>query len=73
MKKHVQGSALVQAIVGRDGRVERMQLLRSFDAKYGLDEEALVAARQWTFNPATRDGQPVRMLVAIELSFTLRK
>jgi TonB family protein len=73
MKAHVEGSVWVQAIVGVDGRVERVRLVKSLDSVNGLDEEALKAARQWTFNPATRAGQPVRALAMMELTFTLRK
>ena len=73
LKAHIEGSAWVQAIVGVDGRVERVRLVKSLDTVSGLDEEALKAARQWTFNPATRAGQPVRALAMLELTFTLRK
>ena len=41
MKAHIEGSAWVQAIVGVDGRVERVRLVKSLDAVNGLDEEAL--------------------------------
>jgi TonB family protein len=50
-----------------------VRLVKSLDPVNGLDEEALKAARQWTFNPATRAGQPVRALAMLELTFTLRK
>ena len=73
MKAHIEGSAWVQAIVGVDGRVERVRLVKSLDSVNGLDDEALKAAGQWTFNPATRNGQPVRALAMMELTFTLRK
>jgi TonB family protein len=73
LKAHIEGSAWVQAIVGVDGRVERVRLVKSLDPVHGLDEEALKAARLWTFNPATRAGQPVRALAMMELTFTLRK
>jgi outer membrane biosynthesis protein TonB len=37
-----------------------------------LDQAAEYAARQWRFNPGTHLGQPVAVLVTIELKFTLR-
>jgi TonB family protein len=37
----------------------------------GLDEKALEAVRQWRFDPATQDGQPVAVLVNIEVNFRL--
>jgi TonB family protein len=73
MKAQIQGAAIVQAIIGVNGQVERTRLVKSLDAEHGLDEEALKAAQQWTFTPATKDGTPVRMQVTLELTFTLRK
>src|SRR4029079_3612632 len=45
MKAHIEGSAWVQAVIGADGRVERVRLVKSLDPVNGLDEEALKAAR----------------------------
>ncbi len=71
---HATGAALVEAIVGVDGTVENVRLLKAVDVnhRYGLDEEAMKCARAWTFNPATKDGVPVRVAVTIELTFTLK-
>jgi hypothetical protein len=45
--------------------------VRSLDPTFGLDSEAVNATRQWRFKPGTRLGQPVPVLVTIELSFAL--
>jgi TonB family protein len=73
MQRGLEGVALVEAVLGEDGRVQQVRLLKSLDPKYGLDAEAIKAAKQWTFTPATKDGQPVRMIVTIELTFSLRR
>jgi outer membrane biosynthesis protein TonB len=39
---------------------------------YGLDEKAFEAIKSWKFRPATKDGSPVSVVVAIEVSFQLR-
>jgi tetratricopeptide (TPR) repeat protein len=39
---------------------------------FGLDQSAISAVKQWRFAPGTRDGQPLPVLVEIEMSFTLR-
>jgi hypothetical protein len=44
---------------------------RSVDSKFGLDDEAIKAVTQWRFSPGTRFGEPVPVLVEIELSFRL--
>ena len=72
MDHHIAGRAVVQALVGVDGVVENVRLLKSLDPKFGLDQEAIKRARTWTFNPATKNGVAVRMAVTIELSFTLK-
>jgi outer membrane biosynthesis protein TonB len=37
-----------------------------------LDKEAMKAAAQWLFEPGTRDGKPVNVLVTIAIAFTLK-
>jgi protein TonB len=67
----IQGTVLMETVVEPDGTVDRVKVVRSLDAKYGLDAEAVKAARQWTFKPGMKDGKPVAVLVTIELAFTL--
>ena len=72
MRAKVQGTVWVEAVVLPDGTVGEAHVTRSLDSVFGLDNEALKAARQWRFTPGTRFGQPVPVLVTIELTFTLR-
>jgi TonB family protein len=72
MRAKVQGTVLIEAVVLPDGTVGQVQIVRSLDTVFGLDQEAMKAARQWRFAPGTRFGQPVPVLVTIELTFTLR-
>src|SRR5207247_10319546 len=72
MRAKVQGSVLVQCGVNADGSVGDARVVRSLDPVFGLDEEALKAARQWRFRPGTYRGEPVAVLITIELTFTLR-
>jgi TonB family protein len=44
----VQGTVIVQALVGSDGRVQRTRVLQSVQ---GLDPAAETAMRRWRFNP----------------------
>ncbi len=72
MRAKVQGIVLVEAVVQQDGTVGSVHVVRSLDQTFGLDQEAVKAAKQWRFVPGTRFGQPVPVLVTIELAFTLR-
>jgi protein TonB len=49
-----------------------VSVVRSLDTTYGLDAEAVFAAKQWRFNPGMKDGAPVAVRVTIEMTFTLR-
>jgi protein TonB len=72
MRAKVQGTVLLECVVMPDGSVGKVQVIRSLDSTFGLDQEAIKAARQWRFTPGTRFGEPVAVLVTIELTFTLR-
>ena len=49
-----------------------IKVIKSLDKVFGLDHEAVKAARQWRFLPGRRLGQPVPVFVTLELMFTLR-
>jgi protein TonB len=72
MRAKIQGTVLLECVILPDGTVGRVEVVRSLDPTFGLDQEAIKAARQWRFVPGTRFGEPVAVLVTIELTFTLR-
>ena len=72
MRAKVQGVVLLECVVDSGGGVDNCSVQRSLDRTFGLDQEAIRAARQWRFKPGTRFGEPVPVLVTIELTFTLR-
>jgi periplasmic protein TonB len=72
MRHKIQGVVLLECIVNKDGTVGDVKVKRSLDRLWGLDDEAIKAARQWRFIPGTRLGEPVPVIVSIELSFSLR-
>jgi TonB family protein len=71
MGAKVQGTVWIECVVEVDGTVKRTRVSRSLDTQHGLDREAVAAARQWRFEPGTRDGAPIPVVVTIELAFTL--
>jgi len=72
MRAKVQGSVWLECIVLPDGSVGNVRVTRSLDRQFGLDEEALLAAKQWRFKPGMVGGRPVAVAISIELTFTLR-
>jgi protein TonB len=72
MRAKVQGRVVLECVVLPDGTVGQVDVVKSLDQTFGLDQEAIKAAKQWRFAPGTRFGEPVAVLVTIELTFTLR-
>lgn len=72
MRAKVQGEVLLRCVILPDGSVGRVEIAKSLDNVFGLDQEAIKAARQWKFVPGTRLGEPVAVRVTIALDFTLR-
>lgn len=72
MRAKVQGSVWLECIVMPDGTVGDVKVTRSLDPIFGLDQEAIKAAKQWRFRPGMRQGEPVPVIITIELTFTLR-
>jgi protein TonB len=68
----IQGTVLLAAVVLPNGTVGDVTVLQSLDAAYGLDNQAVVASKQWLFAPGMKDGLPVAVRVTIEMTFTLR-
>lgn len=66
--KH-QGTVMLALIVGPDGRTRDIRVVNKLGM--GLDEKAVESARQWKFQPATKNGQPVAVAINIEVDFTL--
>jgi TonB family protein len=68
LAEKTQGTVILQLVVDRDGRPTRIQVVRSLDP-IGLDEQAVLAVRQWRFEPGRLAGTPVDVLVTVALDF----
>jgi TonB family protein len=72
LRRKIGGTVLVQGVVGVDGMLRDLRIVRSLDPIYGLDSEALKAASQFVFAPGLKDGQTVPVAVTVEITFTVR-
>jgi protein TonB len=68
-KAKYQGVCTLGLIVGSDGRPSNIRVLSSLGM--GLDEKAIEAVKNWKFEPAMKDGHPVRVEIAVEVDFHL--
>src|SRR5262249_31126506 len=64
----VDGTVSVQALVGKDGKVKDVRVVKSIPM---LDDAAKVAVRQWVFKPALSNNKPVAVWVACPVHFSL--
>jgi TonB family protein len=66
----VQGSVTLATLIGRDGRVQNVSLIRGHAL---LAPSAMAAVRQWVYKPYTEHGDPVEVETTIVVSFTLKR
>jgi TonB family protein len=69
-KNKIQGMAVLSVVINADGQPQDIRVIRKLDP--GLDQKAIEAVRQWTFEPATRNGQPVAVQATVEVNFQLK-
>jgi TonB family protein len=67
----VQGAVSLELVVDATGLAGDVRVLKSLHPD--LDEAAIASARQWRFAPGTRAGQPVAVVVTMDVTFQLRK
>jgi len=65
----VEGIVILEAVIGEDGGVRDVRVLRSVQL---LDEAAMEAVRQWRFTPTLLNGEPVPVVMTITVAFKLR-
>ncbi len=65
---NMEGTVIVQALVGKDGKVRDTKVVKSVSV---LDDAAVAAVKQWVFKPALSNNKPVAVWVAVPVKFTL--
>jgi len=59
---------ILEAVVDRNGRVEKVTVLRSIPL---LDRAAIEAVQQWRYSPLLLNGLPQRFVLTVTVSFSL--
>ena len=65
----LQGKVFLFVIITSAGTVDNAVVLRGLGK--GMDENALEAIKQWKFVPAMKDGQPIPVMLTVEMQFAL--
>jgi protein TonB len=66
--ENLEGEVLVRFQVGKDGRVEQVEVL---EGEKVFRQAAIDAVRQFVFEPATHDFRPVRVRVIESIKFKI--
>jgi TonB family protein len=65
----IQDYVMLQAMIGKDGKVGNLTVLRGHPL---LNEAALEAVRQWQYKPQILAGQPIDVITTITLNFSFQ-
>jgi TonB family protein len=72
MRAKIQGTVELEAVVLPNGSIGDIRLVRSLDRIYGLDDQAIKAARAWLFAPGCdTTGRPRPVIVTLILEFRI--
>ncbi len=64
----IQGTVRFNAIIGRDGTIQNLQLVTGHPL---LVPSAQDAVKQWVYQPTLLNGEPVEVITIIDVNFTL--
>ena len=64
-----EGSVLLQALIGTDGRVKNVEVVSPVQAD--MEEEAIAAVTQWEFTPTYLNCQAIEVRMFVTVAFKL--
>lgn len=70
LRMGTEGVVKVRVLVGENGKPQEITISKS-SGDSALDRAAMEAIEDWEFNPATRNGLPIRAWVIVPVAFTL--
>lgn len=68
-KERLQGSVVARLLIEKDGTVSDAEIVRPL--RQDFDAHTLEVVRQWSFEPATLDDEPVRVHYDITVNYRL--
>lgn len=69
-KKKIEGAVTLAIVVDKKGDVIDARVVKGLG--YGLDENAIIAVKEWKYKPAEKDGEPVAVKMEVTVDFSLR-
>jgi TonB family protein len=67
-RDHVQGTVVMHAIIGKDGKITHLEYL---GGPLELEQAAMDAVQEWIYKPTLLEGIPIEVDTTISVVFTL--
>lgn len=64
----VDGAVILAAVIGTDGSIKHLEVLKSLRADY--DKSALEAVKNWRYKPYLLNGSPVEVSTTITITYS---
>jgi len=71
LRSRVEGTVDLSALVDENGNVIDVKIVKEAGGKWGLNEAALDHVKNRHYRPATKDGIPVKVWIAVRVPFKL--
>ena len=68
-KKKIEGTVTLAIVVNQKGDVTDAKVVKGLG--YGLDENAIVAVKEWKYTPTEKDGEPIAVKMEVTIDFYL--
>ncbi|MDJ0841626.1 MAG: TonB family protein [Acidobacteriota bacterium] len=73
VSNRLSGSVVLEAVLGKDGVVRNIRVLKDLGGwQLGFEANAILALRQWEFEPGKIEEKPVDVRMALKIDFVLR-
>jgi TonB family protein len=69
-KKKIEGTVTLAIVVDKNGDVVEAKVVKGLG--YGLDENAVIAVKEWKYKPAEKDGEPIAVRMEVTVDFYLQ-
>jgi protein TonB len=65
---HIEGVVILEVLIDEQGHVADTRVVRSVPQ---LDQAAMIAVKQWQYEPTLLNGAPVPIVMNVTVQFTL--
>ena len=69
----LQGTVILLVVVEADGSIGEIEVIRSPDQRWGFDLAAIDAVKEWRYEPALMNAQPVAAYIQVMVEFALSR